>query len=611
MKCIYLLILIPFLSFIFFIFFGTLFAKKKSKFFGVFFIFLELFVFLCICFKFFRSGNVFYEHLFTWISINRFNIVFSLLLDQLSFIMLSLLIFISFLIYLFSVSYMKSVSIFDYSRFFAYLNLFIASMVLLVLSDNIILMYFGWEIVGLCSYLLIGFYNVNKNNGFYASKAFLITRIGDVFLFIAILMLNFKFNTCNFNDINMIINNITLIHTNHLFLITLFLFFGAIGKSAQFPLHIWLSDAMVGPTPVSALIHSATMITAGVYLITRMHYLFILNPFILLILRISGLLTIIIGCICALAAKDLKKILAYSTISQIGYMFLSLGVKAWDAAMIHLVIHGMFKALLFLTAASLIIYCNNQNIFKMLICKKNVFFLYISFIFGCLSLISFPIITSGFYSKENILFNILQNGNLFFFSISLLCTFLTSIYTFKMFFLIFNYDHDGYSIPISSLMQIFPMVILVICSTYIGFLFLPNVFNVFSYKIFSHDYKLILGCCSGLLSILGIFCAYYLWILNKTLLRELFKYKYICYFYKMFYKSFYFDLLYKYFFVSFYNKISKILYHDPVNKINSLNVYFLNFIGQKIILCINSYLRWYITLTIFSFLIILSIMENL
>lgn len=234
-----------------------------------------------------------------------------------------------------------------YSRFFAYTNLFIASMVVLVLADNLLLMYLGWEGVGLCSYLLIGFYYTDPKNGAAAMKAFVVTRVGDVFLAFALFILYNELGTLNFREMVELAPAHFADGNNMLMWATLMLLGGAVGKSAQLPLQTWLADAMAGPTPVSALIHAATMVTAGVYLIARTHGLFLMTPEVLHLVGIVGAVTLLLAGFAALVQTDIKRVLAYSTMSQIGYMFLALGVQAWDAAIFHLMTHAFFKALLF------------------------------------------------------------------------------------------------------------------------------------------------------------------------------------------------------------------------------------------------------------------------
>ena len=310
------------------------------------------------------TGGVFSQTLWQWMSIGSFQPALRLHLDGLSLTMLGVVTGVGFFIHLFASWYMRGEE--GYSRFFAYTNLFIASMLFLVLADDLLFVYLGWEGVGLCSYLLIGFYYKHPANGAAALKAFIVTRVGDVFLAIGMFILYRELGTLNIQELVIRGQQLWQVGDPTIRLACLMLLGGAVGKSAQLPLQTWLADAMAGPTPVSALIHAATMVTAGVYLIARIHGLFLLAPDILLLVAIVGAVTLLLSGFAALVQTDIKRILAYSTMSQIGYMFLALGVGAWDGAIFHLMTHAFFKALLFLSAGSVIVACHHeQNIFKM------------------------------------------------------------------------------------------------------------------------------------------------------------------------------------------------------------------------------------------------------
>ncbi|MHC5790017.1 NADH-quinone oxidoreductase subunit L, partial [Pseudomonas idahonensis] len=335
-------------------------------------------------------------------SVGDFNVGVTLVLDGLSLTMLSVVTGVGFLIHMYASWYMRGEE--GYSRFFAYTNLFIASMVILVLADNLLLMYLGWEGVGLCSYLLIGFYYKDPANGAAAMKAFIVTRVGDVFLAIALFILYHELGTLNIRELMVLAPQKLAVGDTALTWATLMLLGGAVGKSAQLPLQTWLADAMAGPTPVSALIHAATMVTAGVYLIARMHGLFLMTPEVLNLVGIIGGVTLLLAGFAALVQTDIKRVLAYSTMSQIGYMFLALGVQAWDAAIFHLMTHAFFKALLFLSSGSVILACHHeQNIFKMGGLRKSIPLVYVCFLVGGAALSALPIVTAGFFSKDEIL----------------------------------------------------------------------------------------------------------------------------------------------------------------------------------------------------------------
>jgi NADH-quinone oxidoreductase subunit L len=327
-----------------------------------------------------------------------------------------------------------------YARFFAYMNLFVAAMLVLVLANDLLLLYVGWEGVGLCSYLLIGFWFDDPANGRAARKAFVVTRVGDTALITGLFLLATRFDTLS---IPALMQHAAVAWPRGSLMPTLAAFLllgGALGKSAQVPLQTWLVDAMAGPTPVSALIHAATMVTAGVYLIARTHVLFALAPDAMLVTGAIGAVTLLLSGASALVQTDIKRILAYSTISQIGYMFLALGVGAWDAAIFHLVTHAFFKALLFLSAGAVILRLHHeQDIFRMGGLRRSMPGVFWSFLIGSASLSALPLVTAGFYSKEAILqgaWNAGAAGRVLWCA-GLLGAFLTALYIFRAVFIVF------------------------------------------------------------------------------------------------------------------------------------------------------------------------------
>ncbi|MCW8125314.1 NADH-quinone oxidoreductase subunit L [Microbulbifer halophilus] len=347
-----------------------------------------------------NAGATLAVSLWQWLSVGGLQLGFDFYLDWLTLVMLSVVTGVGFLIHLYSAGYMRGDS--GYRRYFAYLNLFVCAMLLLVLADNLVLLYLGWEGVGLCSYLLIGFWYRDPANGAAARKAFIVTRIGDTAMAIGLFLLFNEFATLNIREL---IGALSSAQPNDatITLAALLLLGGAVGKSAQLPLQTWLPDAMAGPTPVSALIHAATMVTAGVYLIARMHPLFVLSETAMSAVAIVGALTLLLAGCSALVQSDIKRVLAYSTISQIGYMFLALGVGAWSGAIFHLITHAFFKALLFLVAGSVILSLHHeQDIFRMGGLRRKIPFTFICFLIGCACLAALPF-TSGFYSKDQIL----------------------------------------------------------------------------------------------------------------------------------------------------------------------------------------------------------------
>jgi NADH-quinone oxidoreductase subunit L len=409
--------------------------------------------------------GVYTETLWTWLSIGNFSPVVALRLDGLSLTMLGVVSGVGFLIHLFASWYMRGQE--GYSRFFAYMNLFVASMLLLVLADDLILLFFGWEGVGLCSYLLIGFYYRVPENGAAAMKAFIVTRVGDVLMLIGLFILFQEFGTLHIQSIL----DQAPAHMNQaaLQLAALLLLGGAVGKSAQIPLHTWLADAMAGPTPVSALIHAATMVTAGVYLIARTHTLFELAPDVLYLVGVVGALTLLLAGFSALAQTDIKRILAYSTMSQIGYMFLALGVGAFDAAIFHLMTHAFFKALLFLSAGAVIIATHHeQDIFRLGGLRKSLPLVYVCFLVGGGALAALPFVTAGFYSKDAILWETLAAQKPEFLIAGLIGALLTSLYTFRLIFIVFHGKEQLHVHADRSISQVLPLLVLTILSTAIG-----------------------------------------------------------------------------------------------------------------------------------------------
>jgi NADH-quinone oxidoreductase subunit L len=362
---------------------------------------------------------------------------FAFRLDALSMWMVSIVTGVGLLIHVYASEYMQKDA--AYTRFMALLNLFTAAMLVLVLSDNLLGMFLGWEGVGLCSYLLIGFWWENPVNGRAARKAFFITRIGDVALAIAMFLLLQKTGSLDIVTIIAQAPQMIQPNTTLALIIGLLLLAGAMGKSGQVPLHTWLPDAMAGPTPVSAMIHAATMVTAGVYLIARLHPVIELSSTLMLVITVVGTLTMLVGGLAALAQTDMKRVLAYSTISQIGYMFLALGAGAWSAALFHVATHAFFKALLFL-AAGLVIEAahHEQDITRLGGLRSKLPFAYGIFVIGCGSLAALPVITSSFYSKDLILASVWEGSGPVWAILGLLGGLITATYSFRLLFLTFH-----------------------------------------------------------------------------------------------------------------------------------------------------------------------------
>jgi NADH-quinone oxidoreductase subunit L len=390
-------------------------------------------------FIFERPGGLpFAQPLWTWLAVDGFAPVFGFYLDGLSVVMILVVSLVAFLIHLYSIGFMAGDE--GYSRFFAYMNLFVGSMLILVLSDNLLALYLGWEGVGLCSYLLIGFWYREPENARAAMKAFLVTRVGDTAFAIGLFMLFTGLGTLQIQEIAQKAPMVWAPGSLFAAVAAALLLGGAVGKSAQIPLQTWLPDAMAGPTPVSALIHAATMVTAGVYLIARMNVLFMLAPQVRLILALVGTITLLTAGASALAQKDIKRVLAYSTMSQVGYMFLALGVGAWSAAIFHFMTHACFKALLFLSAGVVIQALDNEHdIFRMGGLRKALPWAFWTFLIGAASLSALPFVTAGFYSKDLILLGAWASpeGGHVLWAAGLAGAALTSLYAFRVVFVVF------------------------------------------------------------------------------------------------------------------------------------------------------------------------------
>ncbi|HEX7260615.1 MAG TPA: NADH-quinone oxidoreductase subunit L, partial [Luteolibacter sp.] len=371
------------------------------------------------------DGEPIRQELWTWFEVGGLELPVGLHLDALSLLMMGVVTGVAFLIHVYSVSFMAGDE--GFSRFFAYLNLFVGSMLVLVLADSLPVLLLGWEGVGLCSYLLIGFWYRDPANGLAARKAFVVTRIGDTSLLIGLLFLFHELGTLEIGEMLRLAEERWQSGDPAPVIAASLILGGAVGKSAQLPLQTWLPDAMAGPTPVSALVHAATMVTAGVYLIARMHGIFLLAPTVMMVVSVIGAATMLMAGCSALVQRDLKRVLAYSTISQLGYMFLALGVGAWTAAMFHFMTHAFFKALLFLAAGAVIHSLDHEHdMFKMGGLRKRLPAVFWPFVIGSGSLAALPLVTSGFFSKELILGSVWAAGHPFLWAAGITGAFITA-----------------------------------------------------------------------------------------------------------------------------------------------------------------------------------------
>jgi len=464
--------------------------------------------------------------LFNWISVGKMNIPFAFLIDHLSLTMMLIITGVGTLIHVYSIGYMHDDE--RVNSFFAKMNLFTFSMLLLVMGANYAILFIGWEGVGLCSYLLIGFWYKNPDYNYAARKAFVMNRIGDLGFILGIILLFFTFNTITFSEVSSRAQAFQ-IGAPVITVITLFLLGGAVGKSAKIPLFTWLPDAMAGPTPVSALIHAATMVTAGIYMIARSSLLYNLAPITLNVITLVGLATAILGALIGLRQNDIKKVLAYSTVSQLGYMFIALGIGAYSTAVFHVTTHAFFKALLFLGAGSIIHAMNGeQDIRKMGGLKKQMPVTYWTFLAATLAISGIPPF-SGFFSKDLILTKAFEH-HFAIYLLALIGALLTSFYMFRLLYLVFfGAQRQAEAHPHESpRVMTYPLIILAFLSVFGGFLNIPSLlgggshFEVFlesavasvKTEAISHQTEILL-IVSSLILIGGV-----IWLANQTFVKK-------------------------------------------------------------------------------------------
>ncbi|MFT6294481.1 MAG: NADH-quinone oxidoreductase subunit L [Pseudohongiellaceae bacterium] len=502
-----------------------------------------------IAVEFLGSGEeVFVYQTWVWMSVGSFTPGITFYLDGLSLVMMLIITGVGFLIHLYSTGFM-----FDdpsYSRFFSYMNLFVAAMLMLVLADNLVLLYLGWEGVGLCSYLLIGFWYENPANGYAARKAFVVTRVGDTSMAIGLFLLFRELGTLNIQGLMVAAQTEWQIGTEMAVACSLLLLGGAVGKSAQLPLQTWLPDAMAGPTPISALIHAATMVTAGVYLIARTHVLFELAPWVQMLVAWIGLATLLMAGFTALTQHDIKRILAYSTISQIGYMFLGLGVGAWSASVFHLMTHAFFKALLFLAAGTVIYSLHHEHdIFKMGGKRKQLPIAFWSFLIGSLALAAFPF-TSGYFSKDEILLAAYASGGSGFWLWvgGVFGAFLTGAYSFRLVFVVFFGASRGHhdEKEKTGFMMATPLLVLMLLSLVGGWIQIP-VESVFNHGV-AHEEHHVSTLIHGIMiavPLLGIGVSYLFFVSGALPVEKFMSYKLTKFLHRFWFSGWYMDALYQ------------------------------------------------------------------
>ncbi|MCV2500184.1 MAG: NADH-quinone oxidoreductase subunit L [Candidatus Lightella neohaematopini] len=595
MNLLYLLILFPFIGYLLFCC-----INKNNHLLVNFvnFVITGLLIITIIIITICYSNNTIIVKQTLWkLLLPQITLTYSLYLDQLSLVMSWLTVGIGSLIKIYSLWYMNKKE--GYSRFFAYINLFITSMLIIILADNLFFMFFGWELVSFCSYLLIGFYYRVNNNYYSAMKSFIMNRFSDIFLMIAIFLIYYEFNSFNFNDID---NNLNFYHSKTtLSLIAYMIIIGIIGKSAQFPLYSWLKDAMVGPTPVSALIHSTTMVTVGIYLVIRIHKIFILTPNTLLFMQCIGVITVVIASLSALLQNNIKKILAYSTISQISYMFITLSIGAWNASLYYLIIHAFCKSLLFLSAGVLINIFNEQHIFKLSSMKKLPIIPYIGFLIGGSSLSAFPIITAGFYSKSNMINHILTNNNHYLFYVMIFSTIVTTMYIFRVMLTIYNKVNIEFKILNNfNIYRDIPIIILIILATAVGAIIVSHRINIIDYSD-SVNY-ILLELIFIVINIISLIMSISIWYYKILFINNNYYYLRIKYF-----LLHGLDQLYKNTIVKFYYFITSQLRSDPLVKLINFIIFMLKYTSNIMLYTETNILHRYINSILVGLVTILSI----
>ena len=568
----YLILFLPLIASIVSGFFGKIIGDKPSQIITSLFVSVSAILSFIVFFKVINDGYVNNLIIATWINSGSLNVNWSINIDALSSVMLVVVTLISSLVHIYSIGYMSHDP--NKPRFMSFLSLFTFSMLTLVTSDNFVQLFFGWEAVGLCSYFLIGFWYKKESANAAAIKAFIVNRVGDFGFALGIFLIFYIFGTVNygevFNQVPEVLDKHIVflgIKANSIDIICILLFIGAMGKSAQFLFHTWLPDAMEGPTPVSALIHAATMVTAGVFLIVRCSPIYEYSELALSLITIVGMITAFFAATVALVQTDIKKIIAYSTCSQLGYMFFATGVGAYNVAMFHLFTHAFFKALLFLGSGSVIhSFKNEQNINQMGGVWKKLPYTYALMMVGTLALTGFPFL-SGFYSKDAIIeFAYLKGNNIGIYaaSIGILTALLTSIYSWRLIFKTFHGNYNNSKINIenlheSPLVMLAPLLVLAVGSIFAGILF-KELFigHELSYDFWSTSIKFLEPLSKNhpptwflfltpSIVVISIPISFYLFVYNKNIVEEIVKMNKPLYIFLQ--NKWYFDELYNTIFV--------------------------------------------------------------
>ncbi len=569
--------LIPFTGFVITLLLGKKYCSLASK-------ISTIFLAICVILSFYSVYLVYTKGSFsletTWYITGKYSISMGFLADGLSVMMLVVVSVVSFLVHLYSIGYMHGDL--RFGLFFVYLQLFSASMLGLVLANNYIQMYIFWELVGLCSYLLIGFWYEKKSASDAAKKAFLTTRVGDVGMMVGLLIIFLNTGSLTFSKVFGLVES-GKISPAILTASSILLFCGAVGKSAQFPLHVWLPDAMEGPTPVSALIHAATMVAAGVYLVGRSFPLFSSSHTAMTIVAVIGVFTAVFAASIAVVQTDIKKILAYSTISQLGYMIFALGLGAYVAGMFHLMTHAFFKALLFLGSGSVIHATGTQEITEMGGLARKMKTTTWTFVAGALSLSGFPLL-AGFWSKDEILGFAFDKGRYVFFALGVFTAFLTAFYMFRLVFVVFSgsLSHASEHSHESPKTMTIPLVVLAVLAVIAGYIGAPFVKGSYSFGEFiknglhiEHtEFNFVPMAVSVILALFGILLAYLMY--GKKVIPTDWFYRYVKPYYKVLKNKYYVDEFYSQAIVRPGIRFANLINWFDKNVIDG----FVNFIGK-------------------------------
>ena len=560
---------------------------------------------LLVGLDFLANPQPFQMTLWTWMQVGNFSPGIAFYFDGLTLVMMSVITGVGFLIHLFSTEFMEEDV--SYARYFAYLNMFVAAMLVLVMADNLLLLYLGWEGVGVCSYLLVGFWYQNSANGQAARKAFVVTRIGDTAMALGLLLLFTQLGTLDIQAMMGVANEQWQVGDTLPLIACLLLLGGAVGKSAQLPLHTWLPDAMAGPTPVSALIHAATMVTAGVYLIARTNGLFLLAPTAMMIVALIGLATSLMAAFTALMQSDIKRILAYSTISQIGYMFLALGVGAWTAGIFHLMTHAFFKALLFLGSGAIIHYLHHEHdIFKMGGLRSKMPVTFWSFMIGSAALAALPM-TSGFFSKDQILLQayLQPDAGPWLWLGGLLGALLTAIYSFRLVFVVFFGEAKTQPDGDTGWRMALPLVVLCGLAMVGGYFIIP-VAEVFPVASGEHPANWV-EYVSISVPLMGLLLSYLIFHSGKLNVDKLVNSSLGQWLRRFWHSGWGIDWLYDRIFVRPYYRLSGIMVNEPIDAIYGLIVAINQTFNHWLAESQTGRMRWYIASMVFGLILVLTL----